>query len=287
MASNSTAKTNEQNVKRYYDYTRLFYKYFWHGETNSLHYGFYDDSVNDHKEALLKTVEVTVQHAGIDSSDKVVDFGCGVGGTVFWIAKNVGAHTSGITISESQYKKALRLRKEFDLEDRTSFNLGDFFSTPFADNQFDAVVSIEASCHGQHAVHELASEMYRVLKPGGRIAIMDGYLGREQLSPLERKQVEKFEEGLALVKMITPNEFIKALKAVGFKDSNFKDYTENVLPTSKLMFELTTRWYFLTKLLTNLRLVPLLMLKNNIAGQVQYELTKNRALVYGCITAKK
>lgn len=279
--------SNKEVVKRYYNYTRIFYRLFWHGDTDSLHYGFYDETVKNHREALLKTIEVTAQSANVSSGDEVVDLGCGVGGTAFWITKNIGAHATGITISEAQYKKAKRLRAKYGLEANTEFVLGDFFHTPFFGDNFDVIVSIEASCYGQYAIDALAREMYRILKPGGRIAIMDGYLGTKELTSVEQKQVRDFEVGLALQKMITPDAFMSALKKVGFLDVSFSEYTENVLPTAKYMAALTSRWHALTKLLTRLKIVPSLVLKNNIAGQVQYELTKNRALVYGCITAKK
>ncbi|MEK7638545.1 MAG: class I SAM-dependent methyltransferase [Patescibacteria group bacterium] len=287
MASDSVGWENKTLVQKYYDYTRHFYKWFWHGKTNALHYGFFDDSVTSFKDALVRTISKTVELADIQKNHRVVDLGCGIGGSVFWVAKNIGAHTTGITISGEQHKKALRLRKEYNLENHTEFTVGDFLHTPYSDEQFDRVMSIEALCHGQHVVHEVARELFRIVKSGGRIAIMDGYVGTKQLTKSEIEDIKIFEEGLTLVHLITPTAFVDALKEAGFQNVAFTDFTKNILPTTEKMYDLTRRWYWLTWLLVTMRLVPDLMLKNNVAGQVQRNLTKSRALVYGCITAEK
>ena len=276
-----------KTVQKYYDYTRRFYRVFWHGDTNALHYGFYDESTKTHKEALLKTIAVTSVAVKITSSDKVVDLGCGIGGSAFWIARNIGARVMGITLSGGQYEKAKKLCSKYGLEAKVDFVQGNFFSTSFADEQFDVAIGVEALCHGQHMIDELAREMFRIVKRGGRIAVMDGYLGTKELSESEKKDVKVFEEGFALVEMITPDTFIEALGRVGFREVFFTDYTENILPTGEKMYMLAARWHTFIKIMTTLHIIPDIILKNNNTGLVQEKLFKQRALVYGCITAKK
>jgi sterol 24-C-methyltransferase len=41
---------------------------------------------------------------------------------------------------------------------------------PFEDNSFDAVYAFEATCHAANRV-EVYSEIFRVLKPGGKYAM--------------------------------------------------------------------------------------------------------------------
>ncbi len=39
------------------------------------------------------------EKAGVSSGDRVLDAGCGVGGSVIWLAKNYGCKATGITLS--------------------------------------------------------------------------------------------------------------------------------------------------------------------------------------------
>lgn len=86
---------HEKRVEEYYDYTFPFYKIFWHKGTNGIHYGFWDEETNSHTEALINTNKTVADTGKIKYGDKVLDAGCGVGGTSIWIAKNRGAHVTG------------------------------------------------------------------------------------------------------------------------------------------------------------------------------------------------
>ncbi len=55
MTDENAARENKLEIQKYFDYTRLFYRVFWHGKTNSIHYGIYNDGVSDHKSALNNT----------------------------------------------------------------------------------------------------------------------------------------------------------------------------------------------------------------------------------------
>jgi cyclopropane fatty-acyl-phospholipid synthase-like methyltransferase len=276
-----------KDVAFYYDYTRLFYRVFWHGKTNAIHYGFHDETTKSPEQELLRMIEKTAQAGSIKEDEMVADLGCGIGGSAFWIAQNCCAQVCGITLSSSQYQKAIRIRKKLGLEKRTGFKVGDYFCTEYEDAHFDVVFGLESLCYGQHRVKELAQEMYRISKPGGRIVVTDGFLGKDLLSENESRDVDTFCKGFLINKMITPEKFIEALTEVGFRDVTYADWTMQVLPTADRMHTLTRKWHWFIVLVTALRLIPDVILKNNKTGIIQKKLFTERTLVYGCITAKK
>jgi tocopherol O-methyltransferase len=278
---------SDELVKKYYDYTGRFYRRFWHGETNAIHYGVFDTEHTDFFTALINTNRKTAKALDLRPTDIVADFGSGVGGSAFWIAREIGAKVYGITLSEHQFATAMKLRGMYHLESKTEFKTGNYFNTGYDPETFDAVYGIEALCYGQCRITELASEMYRVLKPGGRVASTDGYVGKESLSKEETKKLRIFEKGFVMGEMITVEAFMVALQEAGFVEVLFQDLTENILPTALQMYTMTKRWYLLTLVLTKLGIVPQLMLDNNITGQVQLDLFQRQVLRYGIITAKK
>lgn len=276
-----------KDVAFYYDYTRRFYRFFWHGKTNALHYGFHDDSTKTPAEELLKTIELTAKAGGIRQTDVVADLGCGVGGSAFWIVKNCGSEVFGITLSKSQCKKAVRLSREYGLQKKTHFTSGDYFNTGYKSESFDVTFGTESLCYGQYNVEQLTKEIYRITKQGGKVVITDGFLGKELLTVEEELGVRKFCEGFVLNKLITPEAFMKALESAGLRNIKFDDWTEQVLPTAKRMYSLTKKWHSFIFFVTKLGLVPEIILKNNVTGQIQLKLFTERTLVYGCITAQK
>jgi len=186
-----------------------------------------------------------------------------------------------------QYKKAQELQKRKKLEEKTHFVQKDFFETGFNDASFDVAWGHEALCYGQCRVQELANELYRILKPDGRLVVADAYVGKEELTESEKNDLAIFCEGFALVSMITKETFISALKKAGFTNVKYVDWTNNILPTASHMYNLTKRWNWFIRLCVRLHLVPELLLKNNKTGMVQKKLFEERTLEYGCILAHK
>lgn len=274
-------------ITDYYDYTLPFYKVFWHGETRALHYGIFESESDTLTDALLNTNKIVAKKADITQSDTVLDAGCGVGGSVFWIAKNLGAEVTGITVSAKQYEKALELRMRYQLETNTSFQLGDYFATNFPDNSFSVVYGVESICHAHHDIHVFLKEMRRILKPGGRFVCVDGFRGKEQLSSEGQKRFEQFCEGLAVETLITPQEFQKALASEKFVNVTYEDKTKNILKTCQKLYRMCLWGYPLSLLTSSLGLTPKLMAQNNLAGIVQKKLVAEGDMVYGIIYAEK
>ena len=129
-----------------------------------------------------------VAQAGIMSGDRVLDLATGTG----YLSEILdGCEIVGADISLHMVNQA---RKKTD----AAFVLSDAHALPFASNSFDAAVC-------SFALHEISdpkvaiSEMFRVVKPGGTVAVMDVVL---QSTPI--KKVLLFAYHL-FVEMLTAN----------------------------------------------------------------------------------
>jgi len=100
---------------------------------------------------------------------QVLDVACGPGNTTRPLLKHLGpnARVIGLDASERMLIQAVA-----ETEDqRVSYVLGDAAALPFADDSFDAVSCMAALYLMEKPYHAIA-ELVRVLKPGGRIALL-------------------------------------------------------------------------------------------------------------------
>ena len=99
------APTSKQNLEviNYYNESAIDYQIVWQaGRDNSIHYGYYDGDNPRHRQAVQNMNYQLAKRANIQKGDKVLDCGCGVGGSSVWLAKNIGAHSTGINITPFQ-----------------------------------------------------------------------------------------------------------------------------------------------------------------------------------------
>ena len=260
---------DQSKAIEYYDYTIPFYKVFWHKGTNALHYGLWDTNTKTLPEALVNSNKILSEIGHIQESDSVLDAGCGVGGSALWLAKHKGCRVTGITISEKQKSKAVKYAERAGLSDKVEFLVKDFLNTGFPDATFTVVWGIESVCHAPYKA-DFLKEAFRVLKPGGRIIIADGFLGRE-LKDSEQQMYQDFLKGFALDNLSNAETFESDMGQVGFTNIQMWDKTKEIERTSEQMYRLSKNWMWLNKLLAALRLIPQLMVDNMRTGIVQKE----------------
>jgi MPBQ/MSBQ methyltransferase len=128
-------------------------------------YDFIDEMM---KLGSIDTIPSTIQP---DDEIKVLDVGCGVGGTSRYLAKALGdqAEVTGITLSPNQVKRATELAVEQNVNN-AKFTVMNALEMEFEDNSFDVVWACES---GEHMPDKEAyiNEMMRVLKPGGKFVM--------------------------------------------------------------------------------------------------------------------
>jgi hypothetical protein len=73
--------------------------------------------------------------------------------------------------------------------------------------------------------------MYRILKPGGVLVVIDVFLTNVSLNPFLKNVYEWFCKGWGLPNLIKLAEFRDYLKTAGFQGIEPRDLTKNVMPT--------------------------------------------------------
>ncbi|NOX86863.1 MAG: methyltransferase domain-containing protein [Chlorobi bacterium] len=224
-----------RDIADYYNQTLNHYQQWWRlDRALAVHYGYWDGETKNFVEALEKTNRVLLEIAGTKKEERVLDAGCGVGGTAFYIASQAGAKVTGITISERQFEFANRKRNELKLNDWVDFKLEDYTATSFADNSFDQIWAIESVTSAQDK-RAFAKEAFRLLKPGGKLIIAD-YFRTPDVPPDKDRLLEKWQNCWGLAEILTLNEYFNHFRNEGLFPESKKDITANIYRSSALMY---------------------------------------------------
>jgi cyclopropane fatty-acyl-phospholipid synthase-like methyltransferase len=222
---------------------------------------------------------------GISSGMKILDAGCGIGGSSIWLARNFNVSIVGITLSKKQLEKANSLAKNYELQNRIEFQLQNFLHTTFTDNSFDVIWAVESVCHAENK-KEFLTEAYRILKPGGKIIVADGVLEKE-VKENEKETYKKFLDGLALPNLAVRYEFEKQMQEVGFHNVTNWDKTKEIIKSSKILFKRTSLLTPFAKIFYKLGLISPSVFKNGPAGIAQYKLVKSGTVGYAVFYGEK
>ncbi len=108
----------------------------------------------------------------VGPGDRVLDCGAGTGSTALLSAARVGpaGQVTLFDLSSAMLAVAKRRAERAGLVDRMSFEAGDMAHLPFPDGAFDAAVSTYSLCPVVDPA-KAAREIYRVVRPGGRIGV--------------------------------------------------------------------------------------------------------------------
>ena len=148
----------------------------------------------------------TVSLLEIKPTDDILEIGFGAGQAIeLAAAQATSGHITGIDLSQAMLRAASRRNARAIQAGRVALRRGDATTLPFAAAQFDKILSIHTFYFWSDPLHTL-SEIFRVLKPGGRVALTlsTGKEGSTEATGLERYQ-DMLEE-----------EIIPSMQRLGF-----------------------------------------------------------------------
>lgn len=174
--------------------------------------------------------------ASLDPGNVVLDLGSGGGFDVFIAARKVGpeGRVIGVDMTAQMIKRARGNAIAFTERtglDNVEFRLGEIEHLPVADNSVDVVIS-NCVINLSPDKPQVWREMFRVLRPGGRVAVSDLAL-RQPLPDSLRQSVEALVGCVAGAALMT--ETGKMAREAGFEDVtlNSKPHAVDVMMATK------------------------------------------------------
>jgi cyclopropane fatty-acyl-phospholipid synthase-like methyltransferase len=151
------------------DHARLFYG-------DNFHVGYFGLGSETLVEAIDAHTDLVGQMARLQTSQRVLDAGCGIGAPALRIAERYGCEITAVNISREQVRQGRRLIEERHMSHRVKIVRGDVRALDFPDGSFDAIVCQEAAgdiCVTELDKGRLVRSLHRVLRPGGHVGFSD------------------------------------------------------------------------------------------------------------------
>jgi len=251
-----------------------------------MHYGHWDETTRTLAQALRRQNELLARTACLSRSDRVLDAGCGVGGSAIFMAREVGCRVTGITISTRQAERALRNGQKHGVAATVNFAVMDFVQTGFAGGTFDVVWALESSCYAANK-GAFVREAHRLLRPGGRLIVADGFASRTSYSGSDAATMQSWLTNWAMGSLETVDGFGRHLRRAGFSNTSFVDSTVNVLPSARRLYLLSLVALPIGRLAQHLGLRTAWQTRNILGCRHQYRAFQRALVRYTMVYAEK
>jgi len=162
-----------------------------------------------------------IRLSGFTPDMHILDVGCGVGGSTRRLSHETACRVTGIDLSDEYIDAAQRLTQLLGMQERVAFHAASALDLPFADDSFDGAWSIQMNMNVEDKAGWL-TELYRVLKPGGRAVLYEVCGGRN--TPVHFP-VPWAQDG-SMSFLVPPESFRDVIVAAGFAIETWNDKTD-------------------------------------------------------------
>lgn len=152
-------------------------------------------------------------------TDIALDLGCG-GGLALSLMAEKAAKAYGIDYSDVSVEKALDYNRDAVRARKVIVQQADVLAMPFAEETFSLVTAIE-TVYFWDRVEDCYANIFRVLKPGGRFAMLfhAWRRGDQIINEPERMDILRLN-------LYSPEQFAAALDNAGFANTESREITD-------------------------------------------------------------
>lgn len=231
LDSTGMPRFDARRIRHYYDrHTPAFVSFGQGGEIGAIHRAVWGPAVTDRTQAFHYVEDrIAAVLEGLDGSARplhVVDLGCGVGGSLCYLAEGRSIRGTGITLSPAQAALAQVRIAQRGLADRVVCREGDFSSLPADIGPADLAFAIESFVHAADPAGFFA-ECARLVRPGGALIICDDVL-RTTADARAHACVERFCRGWHVNTLLTHAELSAHASEAGFATTNVENLTPHL-----------------------------------------------------------
>ncbi|KAL8997847.1 MAG: hypothetical protein Q9188_006226 [Gyalolechia gomerana] len=245
-------KEEEESLASYtsvYEYyssweSRIGYKLVLGG---TRHFGYYKPGTKwpfPLNAALIRMEDHLFNFLDLPAGSKVLDAGCGICAVATYLARR-GLRVQGVDVTEFHVHWAKQNIRDQGLQDKVTAEVADYhYLDGIPDNSLDGVYTIETFVHAKDP-KQVLQEFFRVLKPGGSLALYEYWYVAYSELPLDTPQhlIESTKRVSKHAAMPTRERLTKGVlqgwvKEQGFMDVEEAELSENIMPMARLFFVL-------------------------------------------------
>ncbi len=209
----------------------------WSPEFN-MHFGYFHPGANPfRREAMLEQMNVEVlarlQVSHLERP-KLIDLGCGLGATLRSFARRMPqARLFGLTRVPWQVEQATVLNQAAGCSEQVHILEGTYEDTILPRGNYDGAYAVESSCHAAgDDKAALLTEMHRLLRPGGRLVVADGFLANGRFpTALQERLYRRLCECWVIEELARLDKFTARLEQLGFTNIKVENLQFRVAPS--------------------------------------------------------
>ncbi len=268
----------KSTIRSHYQLGTLFYRLLWGPH---IHHGLWtgDESASVAQRQLTDTL---AEMGEITSGDRILDVGCGMGGSSIRLAKERNGEVTGITLSPLQRHWATVSAAFRGASSRTKFLAADAETVQFDPSTFDVVWSVECTEH-LFDKPEFFRRAAQWIRPGGRLVIAVWFEGDEASTAEQRAMVEEVCTRFVCPSLATRHDYAGWIESAGLRVTHDVDWTQRVMKTWEICKNRVGR--------SGVRQLARFIDQEQVAFldgfDVLLEAYRTGAMQYGAIVAKK